>query len=364
VFEERCTALLQRVDADAFLVVHLEGTDPDGASMFYLTGYPGFGVLLITRNAVHAYASATNIGMASAAAPHLDWQLLGWEYQKEIAARIRDHGLRRVAIASRRMGLFTARSLQKANAAELAIEEDPVSEIRCIKERSEIEAIRRATEITEQALANVLKDLRLGQTEAETAWQLESQMRTLGAEGLAFDLIVSAGAYSALPHHRPCDRGIELGDLLLFDIGAKVDGYCSDITRVVSVGQAASRWRDIYRIVLDANRAGLDAFAPDVSGPTVDQAAKQVIVDAGYAEFYPHGLSHGVGIEVHELPLSEGTNAVAAYQPGMVCTAEPGIYLPGAGGIRIEDILVITETGCEVLSTFPKDRLIELDLES
>ncbi len=364
MFEERCAKLLQRVDADAFLVVHLEGTDPDGASMFYLTGYPGFGVLLITPKGVHAYASATNIGMARQAAPHLNWQLLGWEYQKEIGALIRKHGPKRVAFAARRMGYFTVSSLQAANVAELVIEEDPINHVRAVKQPSEIEAIRRATVITEESLAQVLQDLQLGQSEAEIAWQLECEMRTRGAEGLAFDLIVSAGENSALPHHRPDSRPIRAGDLLLFDIGAKFDGYCSDITRVVSVGPASPRWKEIYEVVLNANQAGLDAFAPGVSGPQVDQAAKDVIADAGYAEFYPHGLSHGVGIEVHELPMSEGLNAVTAYQPGMVCTAEPGIYLPDEGGIRIEDLLAITDTGCELLSSFPKDRLIELDVES
>ena len=362
MFEERCAKLLQQVDVDAFLVVHLEGTDPDGASMFYLTGYPGFGVLLVTPQGVHAYASATNIGMARQAAPHLDWQLLGWEYQKEIGALIRKHAPKRVAFAARRMGYYTASSLQAEDVAEFVIEDDPINYVRSIKQPSEIAAIRRATEITEEALAQVLQDLRLGQTEAEIAWRLECEMRTRGAEGLAFDLIVSAGENSALPHHRPDSRSIQASDLLLFDIGAKFDGYCSDMTRVVSIGPASPRWKELYEVVLNANQAGIETFAPGVSGPQVDQAARNVIADAGYAEFYPHGLSHGVGIEVHELPMSEGRNAVAAYQPGMVCTAEPGIYLPGEGGIRIEDLLAITDTGYELLTSFPKDRLIELDV--
>jgi Xaa-Pro aminopeptidase len=359
-YARRQAELMSSRDVDAFLVVHLEATDPDRASMFYLTGYPGFGVLMVTQETIYAYASRTNIGMAAAAAPHLDWQILDWDYQNVIASLLRERGFQRVGLASRRIGLLTGRALEAANVCELVIEEDPVARIRCIKDADEIERIRRATEITEEALEEVLADVHVGMTEGKIAWRLECSMRERGAEAVGFDLIVSAGAHSALPHHVPADQPIRRGDVLLFDIGARYRGYCSDITRVVAIGRAPDTLRKIYDIVLEANRAGIQAFAPGVSGPTVDQAARDVIERAGYGEQYTHGLSHGVGIEVHELPVSQGANAVAAYEPGMVCTAEPGIYLPGLGGIRIEDLLLITDDGYELLSRFPKDRLIEI----
>jgi Xaa-Pro aminopeptidase len=359
-YGRRQAELMRSLDADAFLVVHLEATDPDRASMFYLTGYPGFGVLMVTQETIYAYASRTNIGMAAAAAPHLDWQILDWDYQNVIASLLRERGFQRVGLASRRIGLLTGRALEAANVCELVIEEDPVARIRCIKDADEIERIRRATEITEEALEETLAALRPGMTEAQIAWRLECGMRERGAEAVGFDLIVSSGAHSALPHHVPADQPIRQGDVLLFDIGARYLGYCSDITRVVSIGRAPDALREIYDVVLAANRAGIAAFAPGVSGPTVDKAARDVIERAGYGDQYPHGLSHGVGIEVHELPVSQGANAVAAYEPGMVCTAEPGIYLPGLGGIRIEDLLMITDEGHELLSRFPKDRLVEI----
>lgn len=359
-YARRQAQLMESVDADAFLVVNLETTDPDSASMLYLTGYPGFGVLMVTKEAMYAYASHTNIGMAAEAAPHLDWQILEWDYQNVIVGLLKAHGFKRVALASRRIGLLTGKALEAANVCDLVIEEDPVALVRCIKDADEILKIRRATQITELSLEAVLAVVEPGMTEAQIAWRLECEMRERGAEAVGFDLIVSAGAHSALPHHVPDDQVIEQGEVLLFDIGAQYQGYRSDITRVVSIGRAPDKLRDIYKIVLEANEAGIAAFAPGVSGSTVDKAARDVIVRAGYGAQYTHGLSHGVGIEVHELPVSEGAKAVVAYEPGMVCTAEPGIYLPGLGGVRIEDILVITDTGCEVLSRFPKDRLMEI----
>jgi Xaa-Pro aminopeptidase len=359
-YARRQARLMDSLNVDAFLVVHLEATDPDPASMFYLTGYPGFGVLMVTKETMYAYASRTNIGMASAAAPHLDWEILDWEYQSVIASLLKQHGFRRVGLASRRIGLLTGRALEAAGVCELVIEEDPVALVRSIKDPDEIERIRRATRITEAVLEETLTSIRPGVTESQISWRLECGMREQGAEAVGFDLIVSAGAHSALPHHVPADTPIERGDLLLFDIGARCEGYCSDITRVVSIGRAPDPLRDVYRTVLEANQAGIEAFAPGVSGMEVSKAARDVIERAGYGEQYPHGLSHGVGIEVHELPVSEGARAVAAYEPGMVCTVEPGIYLPGLGGIRIEDLLVVTDEGHEVLSRFPKDRLIEL----
>lgn len=357
-YGQRQARLMRSLDVDCFLVVHLETTDPDRASMFYLTGYPGRGVLAVTRDAVHAYASPTNIGMASQMAPHLDWQLLDWDYQEAIVALLRRHGFRRVGVAVRRIGWFTGRALEAAGDFDLVVEPDPVARVRAIKDGEEVARIRRATQITEEALAETVAGIRPGMTEGEVAWRLERAMRERGAEAVGFELIVSAGANSALPHHVPAGDRIRAGDVLLFDIGASHKGYLSDITRVFAVGKAPDELARIYDVVLEANQAGLAAFAPGVSGPTVDQAARAVIERAGYGEQYTHGLSHGVGIEIHEEPASSGSGAVAAYEPGMVCTAEPGVYLDGVGGIRIEDMLVITETGCEVLSRFPKDRLL------
>ncbi len=349
--------LLESVDVDAFLVVHLEGTDPDRASMQYLTGYPGYGALLLAPRETIALASRTNIGMARRAAPDLDWQILDWDYQKAISDVVRNHGIRQIGVAAKRMGLYTANALEAQTGITLTLFDDPTAALRVHKDESEIACIRRATQITERALETVLEHGVLGRTEAGISVELEMEMRRQGAEGLGFELIVSAGDNSALPHHRPSDRPVQQGDLLLFDIGARVDGYCSDITRVVSVGPAEDELQAVYDIVLAANRVGIASLRPGASGPRVDAAAREVIEAAGYGAQYAHGLSHGVGLEVHELPYSTGAMAVEAYEPGMVLTVEPGIYLPGLGGVRIEDLVVIRQDGCEVLSSFPKDTL-------
>jgi len=189
--------------------------------------------------------------------------------------------------------------------------------------------------------------------------RLEVIMRKNGAEKVAFDLIVAAGENSALPHYQPGERTLRQGDLLLFDIGAQLDGYCSDMTRVFAVKEVSPQAREIYDLVLRTNQAGIKAIRAGASGVAVDTIARDVIAQAGHKEHFGHGLGHGVGLEVHEgpllSPLSEDT-----LEPRMVVTMEPGVYLPGFGGVRIEDLLVVTKNGSEVLTNLPKDRLLEV----
>ncbi len=357
-YAHRRFRVLENLDVDAFLVVNLEGTDPDGPSMRYLTGYPGCGALVITRKATIPLASRTNIGQAQQDAPDLEWRILDWNYPKAIAEAVDDCKCRRVGVASRRLGFHTARALETQMKTALEVFDDPVAELRQIKDQDEVAAIRRATDVTETAFSGVLRSVAPGVTESELALELEFAMRHLGAEGVAFELVVASGAASALPHHRPDHREIREGDVLLFDIGARVDGYCSDISRAVFMGEPEAQMRRVYEVVLEANRAGIDALRPGYSGSDADRAAREVIEQAGYGAEYTHGLSHGVGLEVHELPASSGPQAIDAYAPGMVVTAEPGVYLLGKGGVRIEDVVLIAEGGPEILSRFPKDKPI------
>lgn len=354
-YARRRAAVLRQLGDDAFLVVNLEGTDPDAASMRYLTGYAGFGALLMTSEDTIPLASRTNIGQAQRDAPDLTWRTLDWDYAKAIAEVVNGSRVERLGVAARRLGLFTARALEARTKATLVVLDDPIAELRQIKDADEVAAIRRATDVTERAFKTVLDGIADGVTEAELALDLEFAMRRLGADGVAFDLIVASGAASALPHYRPEPRAIEKGDVVLFDIGARVDGYCSDITRTVFLGEPTREMRRVYDVVLAANRAGIAALRPGCSGPDADRAARDVIERAGYGPQYTHGLSHGLGLEIHEPPASSGPHATEAYAPGMVVTAEPGVYLPGIGGVRIEDVVLITERGPEVLSRFPKD---------
>ena len=186
------------------------------------------------------------------------------------------------------------------------------------------------------------------------ALDLEFTMRRLGAEGLAFPIIAVSGARSSLPHGQPTANKVSGGDFLTFDFGARYEGYCSDETRTFVIGPLDKKHKEVYEVVLEAQMAGLEAAKPGVLGKDIDKAARKVIDDAGYGQYFGHGAGHGVGLNVHEGP-SAGKKGDTVLVPGMVVTVEPGIYIPGFGGCRIEDLVVITEGGKEILSSSPKD---------
>ena len=237
---------------------------------------------------------------------------------------------------------------------ELVPRRSLVESLRAVKQSEELEAIRRATEVTNQAYERLAEEQFAGRTEKELAWRMEQLFHDLGADALAFPVDVAAGPTAASPHAVPGDRVVEESDLVLVDAGAMLEGYCSDCTRTFAVGEVSDSLRDVYEIVRRAEQAGLEAIRPGVSGRDADVAARAVIEDAGYGENFGHGLGHGVGLLVHEAPVLrlESEDVLAA---GNVVTVEPGIYLSGVGGIRIEDLVVVTEDGCEVLTSFPKE---------
>jgi Xaa-Pro aminopeptidase len=179
-------------------------------------------------------------------------------------------------------------------------------------------------------------------------------MRRRGASKGSFETNVSAGANSSLPHYRPRDAKLSPDSALLFDWGANVDGYCSDLTRTHAIGRPPARFREIFRVVLGAQQAAIEAIRPGASTRTIDAAARKLIARAGYGKHFGHGLGHGIGLAVHELPRLSRVAAPEPLLPGMVVTVEPGIYLPGFGGVRIEDDVLVTESGCEVLSSLEK----------
>jgi Xaa-Pro aminopeptidase len=231
---------------------------------------------------------------------------------------------------------------------------DAVLRLRMVKDAAELDTLARAAATIDRALELALAEGIGGRAEEDVAWRLDTLMRELGAESPSFETIVAAGPRAALAHAIPGARPIGRGELVVIDAGARCDGYCSDITRTVCVGEPNARQREIYDLVLAAQQAGLGAVRAGVDGRAVDAAARAVIEDAGYGEQFGHGTGHGVGLAVHELPRL-GKRRGDRLAAGMVHTVEPGIYIEGELGVRIEDTVVVTDAGCERLTLMSKD---------
>jgi Xaa-Pro aminopeptidase len=224
---------------------------------------------------------------------------------------------------------------------------------RMIKDQREVATLRRAAQLTDDAFSHILGFLRAGVTEVEVALELERFMRAQGAEAKSFDIVVASGKRSAMPHGVASAKPLERGDLVTLDFGAQVDGYHADMTRAVAVGQIDDELKGMYHAVLEAEQAALEAAAPGVSGSELDALARRVLARHGMERWFAHSLGHGVGLQIHEGPkLSLDSSDVL--EPGMTVTIEPGVYRPGFGGVRIEDLVLITPDGSERLSLAPK----------
>jgi len=358
-YADRRRALLDRIDGDAFLAFNLEGSDP--ASLRYLTGFTGEGALLLSASETLLLTDSRYTEQAKRETADVrteegqTWNLKG------IAEAIARTGYKRVIFPSARVSHHWFEEMDKLGDFTLVPRKDPVSELRRVKTPQEITALKAAARIADDALTELVPTLREGMNEAEIALRLEMLIREAKTEGIAFPINVSAGENTALNHYNPVHgrRPLKRGDLLLFDFGACVSGYRSDITRTFSVGAPSPQAKEIYGVVLRANLAAIESAQSGKSGIEVDAVARTLITEAGYGEDFGHGLGHGIGLEVHESPrlspLSKDT-----LEAGMVCTIEPGIYLTGLCGVRIEDDVVITDQGCEVITGFPKERLMEV----
>ncbi|NRQ34196.1 aminopeptidase P family protein [Nonomuraea sp. NN258] len=235
--------------------------------------------------------------------------------------------------------------------------EPAVELLRAVKDDTELECLRTACEITDQAFADVLPKIAPGLTERDVARLLEQRMTELGADKPAFDSIVAAGENGAVPHHAPTGRELRAGDLVTMDFGARYRGYHADMTRTVVLGAPAQWQRDLYDLVAEAQRAGRHALAPGAEAKDVDGAARSIIAAAGHGEHFRHGLGHGVGLEIHEEPFL-GPSRNGRLEDRVPITVEPGVYLPGQGGVRIEDTLVTREGGPELFTKTTKELLV------
>lgn len=234
-----------------------------------------------------------------------------------------------------------------------AVDNDPLAELRAVKSPGEIDSLTRACSITVESLAAVAQEIRVGMTETLIARLLELKFARCGADDRAFPTIVASGPNSAEPHHVTGDRCIEAGDLVIIDCGAQVDGYHADMTRTFVVGQPEAWQRATHELVQDAQAAARSVAAPGIACRDVDAAARHVITQAGLGEHFAHGTGHGVGLEIHEAPYL-GPSAIGNLAAGMTITIEPGVYLPGRGGVRIEDTLVVTDSAHHVLTEAPR----------
>ncbi len=251
-------------------------------------------------------------------------------------------------------------------AAEVVAAPRLVEELRMIKDDTEVAALGRACAAGDAAWAAMAGWLAPGMTERQAALRLNSDMISAGAQWRAFDMIFASGPNSAVPHHRPTDRLIAAGDIVKVDFGGIVDGYHSDMTRMVSLGPPSSQMGEVFDVVRRAQQAGLEAAVAGNTTADVDLACRAVIDDAGYSGTFIHGTGHGVGLEIHEDPFLRpdrprpevSSSASVTLQPGMAVTVEPGVYLPGVGGVRIEDSLVITPSGPDVLTRSGKDLVV------
>jgi Xaa-Pro aminopeptidase len=273
-----------------------------------------------------------------------------------VAAAIAKLGLKRIGYEPARMTCESRQSLESRlpMRASLAPAAGWIEELRMVKSPAEIDRIRRSVETNSRAFEQAIARVRPGMTEQELAAELEYRMRRLGAEKPAFETIVAAGVRSALPHARPTAARLKPGDLVIVDMGAQQDGYASDMTRMLFLGTPTAKVKRTYRAVLEAQLAAIDAVRPGASTARVDAAARRVLHGYRLARAFVHSTGHGLGLEIHEPPRL-GKRDKARLQAGMAITIEPGVYLEGFGGIRIEDTVVVTDKGCEVLTPTSKE---------
>ena len=349
---KKIAAKLKEKELDAMLVT----SDP---GEFYAMGFHGEGVALITADKTWYYTDSRYIEAANSTitgAEVIMWTT-GNSYRKQIGELVKTRGIQKLGFEEQYMPVAEYNAWQKAAETEYVPASELLTELRQVKDADELAAMREAQRITDEALLEILNFIKPGMTESEVAARLTYIMARKGAERNSFDPIVACGANGSKPHAVPGAAVIEKGQFVTMDFGCVVNGYCSDMTRTVAVGQPTDEMKFVYDTVLKAQLTGIAAAHAGVTGKEIHEAAAKVIADAGYGDYFGHGFGHSLGIEIHEDPRFSTRNE-KPIPAGALLSAEPGIYLPGKFGVRIEDVIMLTEGGCIDITHSPKQLIV------
>ena len=341
---------MQEKELDGIIINNLK-------NVYYLTGFWGSnGTVFISRDRQILVTDARYIIAAKQ-------EVTGFEIFAErdelatIAKIAKDMGLSRIGFEDEISVSYYHRMQTAFEGLELVPQTQFVEALRMIKDETEIATIRKACSISDQAFHDALEFIKPGKTEIEIANFLDFRMRELGAAGLSFDTILASGINSSKPHAHPMHKPVELGEAITMDFGCLYEHYVSDMTRTVYLGHVSDEQAEIYNTVLKANQALIDQAKDGLGFRDFDKIPRDIIVEAGYGEYFTHGIGHGIGLDIHEEPYFSQTST-EVIKSGMVLTDEPGIYIEGKYGVRIEDDILITDTGCEVLTLAPKELIV------
>ncbi len=357
-FQERLNLfrnLMQQHELDAFLVAVPE-------NRYYLSGFEAedllltesSGYLLVTQTAKYLLTDSRYEEAARREAPDFELEIYSMGLKQLLPELFSELKPERLGVEEHFLTLKLFRGVEEALAracpsAKTVATEDLVERLRIKKDEAEIEKIRKSVRLTEKALHAAWNALAPGKSEKEIAWLIEKAIREGGGQAVSFPPIVASGPNAALPHAVPAERKIGAGESVILDLGSKLEGYCSDMTRTWVFDAPDPRLKEIYKIVREAQLAAQDKIRAGIDSVTVDSAARDLIANAGYGDRFGHGLGHGVGLAVHEKPGLRKVDPTLL-EENMIVTVEPGIYLPGFGGVRLENLVCVTRTGCEIIT--------------
>ncbi|OGP73160.1 MAG: hypothetical protein A2V86_14765 [Deltaproteobacteria bacterium RBG_16_49_23] len=351
-FDQRQRSVREIIDLnqlDGILFTHLE-------NIRYLCGFTGSdGTLLLTREEAFFLTDSRYWTQAEEEVKHS--RIVHYKKKLEgIASLLSDSKLKKVGVEGPFFALSSYQFLTKKLGAEVEFIplDDEIKNLRAVKDLQELSLLRTAIDLSAKSFSHIMEILKEGALEREVAFEMEWFMKRNGAETIGFDIIIASGKRSALPHGRASDKGIDLGDFILIDFGLRFQGYHSDQTRTLICGKPTPEQAKVYQVVKEAHDLAIEAIRPGIPVCEIDRIARDHIKQKGYGDYFGHGLGHGIGLAVHEDPVVNGENR-GLIQEGMVFTVEPGIYIPEWGGVRIEDMILVTSQGAEVLTYLPTE---------